>query len=41
MSLGKAEMEVTAKQTLYNSKIATAAEKSARTGLPVDIVYDD
>jgi myo-inositol 2-dehydrogenase/D-chiro-inositol 1-dehydrogenase len=38
---GKAEMEVTAKQTLYNSKIATAAEKSARTGLPVDIVYDD
>lgn len=40
-TLGKADMMVTSKQTLRNSQIATAAEKSARTGQPVDIVYDD
>ncbi|CAL8091066.1 unnamed protein product [Orchesella dallaii] len=38
---GKEELIITAKQTLACCRIASAAEKSARTGLPVDIKYDD
>ncbi|ODM94418.1 putative oxidoreductase YrbE [Orchesella cincta] len=38
---GKEELIITAKQTLACCRVASAAEKSARTGLPVDIKYDD
>lgn len=34
-------MIVTAKQTLAACRIASAAEKSARTGVPVKVTYDD
>jgi len=38
--LGKEKIMVTEEETLACCRIASAAEKSARTGLPVDVKYD-